>query len=72
MNELSDVSTQDKLEVIFGNIDDLYELSVLLLGMVEDCLEMADDGEEEGKGKCPQIGSCFAELAMVGHMTTPC
>ena len=57
-----------KIEQIFGNISDLHELSVQLFGMVEDCLEMVSDSEGEQQGKCPQLGACFAELALVSPL----
>lgn len=61
-----------RIEQIFGNINDLHELSVQLFGMVEDCLEMVSDSEG-GQGKCPQLGACFAELALVSPpLSTEC
>lgn len=57
---------------IFGNISDLHELSVQLFGMVEDCLEMVSDSEGGQHGKCPQLGACFAELALVSPAQIHC
>ncbi|XP_072948461.1 protein son of sevenless [Epargyreus clarus] len=48
-----------KISLIFGNIVDIYELTVTLLGNLEDAMEMAQDSPT------PYIGSCFEELAEV-------
>jgi son of sevenless-like protein len=53
-----------EIDILFGNIDDVYELTLQLYGMVEDCLEMVGDGGDQSKGRCPQLGACFLELAM--------
>ena len=58
-------STLQEIDILFGNIDDVYELTLQLYGMVEDCLEMVGDGGDQSKGRCPQLGACFLELAMV-------
>ncbi|GBP87738.1 Protein son of sevenless [Eumeta japonica] len=47
------------IALIFGNIGDIYELTVTLLGNLEDAMEMAQDSF------APCIGSCFEELAEV-------
>lgn len=47
------------LSLIFGNIVDIYELTVTLLGNLEDAMEMSEDSPS------PYIGSCFEELAEV-------
>lgn len=47
------------LAMIFGNIVDIYELTVTLLGNLEDACEMSQDAST------PFIGSCFEELAEV-------
>ncbi|XP_041971134.1 protein son of sevenless isoform X2 [Aricia agestis] len=47
------------LTLIFGNIVDIYELTVTLLGNLEDAMEMSQDTNT------PYIGSCFEELAEV-------
>lgn len=43
---------QKELDVIFSNILDIYELTVTLLGSLEDVMEMAQE-------QMPYIGSCF-------------
>lgn len=43
---------QRELDAIFSNIMDIYELTVTLLGSLEDVIEMAQD-------QMPYIGSCF-------------
>ncbi|XP_077528564.1 son of sevenless homolog 2-like [Haemaphysalis longicornis] len=45
------------LDVIFGNVLDVYEFSVSLLGSFEDVVEMTDENQT------PAIGSCFYEMA---------
>lgn len=50
------------VDTIFGDIAELHELSVQLVGSLEDCIEMA--GEMEG-ARCPQAGFVFEELAEV-------
>uniref|UniRef100_A0A7N5ZS15 Son of sevenless homolog 2 (Drosophila) n=1 Tax=Anabas testudineus TaxID=64144 RepID=A0A7N5ZS15_ANATE len=49
--------TQD-VEVIFSNILDIHELTVKLLGLIEDAVEMTADGSPH-----PLVGSCFEDLA---------
>lgn len=44
---------------MFCNITDIYELTVTLLGLIEDMLEMCEEKQ------VPTIGSCFEELAEV-------
>lgn len=46
-----------ELDPIFSNIMDIYELSVTLLGSLEDVIEMSQEQST------PCIGSCFEELA---------
>nr|XP_022906385.1 protein son of sevenless isoform X2 [Onthophagus taurus] len=46
---------KEEIEIIFSNILDIYELTVTLLGSLEDVIEMAQD-------QMPFIGSCFEEL----------
>lgn len=41
------------ISLIFGNIVDIYELTVTLLGNLEDAMEMSQDSHT------PYIGSCF-------------
>ncbi|KAI5640411.1 rasGEF domain-containing protein [Phthorimaea operculella] len=49
------------ITLIFGNIVDIYELTVTLLGNLEDACEAAEDTPES----TPSIGACFEELAEV-------
>lgn len=42
-----------ELDMIFSNIMDLYELTVTLLGSLEDVIEMTEEQQ------LPYIGSCF-------------
>ena len=49
-----------ELDAIFSNIEEIYELTVTLLGSLEDTLEMA---EEPHQAAAPPVGSCFEELA---------
>ena len=51
------------VDVIFGEIAELLELSIQLVDSLEECIEMA--GEMQG-AKCPQAGFVFEELAEVG------
>uniref|UniRef100_A0A3P8VD85 Son of sevenless homolog 2 (Drosophila) n=1 Tax=Cynoglossus semilaevis TaxID=244447 RepID=A0A3P8VD85_CYNSE len=46
------------VEVIFSNILDIHELTVKLLGLIEDAVEMTADGSPH-----PLVGSCFEDLA---------
>jgi len=46
---------------IFGNLQELHELSVQLLGFLEESVEMAGEMEE----KCPQAGFVFEDVAEV-------
>ncbi|XP_043930223.1 son of sevenless homolog 2 [Protopterus annectens] len=50
-------SHQD-IEVIFSNILDIHELTVKLLGLIEDTVEMTDESSPH-----PLVGSCFEDLA---------
>lgn len=43
---------QKELELIFSNVLDIHEVTVTLLGSLEDVVEMAQD-------QLPYIGSCF-------------
>lgn len=51
------IATPYELEVIFSNINDLIELTLTLIGSLEDNLEMTEEG------KAPAVGTCFEELA---------
>ena len=46
-----------ELDMIFSNVSDITELTITLIGSLEDTLEMAEDGAVTA------IGSCFEELA---------
>ncbi|KAG8226966.1 hypothetical protein J437_LFUL009517 [Ladona fulva] len=46
-----------ELDTIFSNIMDIYELTVTLLGLLEDTLEISEEKQ------VPAVGSCFEELA---------
>ncbi|XP_059421875.1 son of sevenless homolog 2-like [Carassius carassius] len=50
-------STQD-VELAFNNILEVHELTVKLLGLIEDAVEMTADGSPH-----PLVGSCFEDLA---------
>ncbi|MBN3298710.1 SOS2 protein, partial [Amia calva] len=50
--------TPQDIEVIFSNILDIHELTVKLLGLIEDAVEMTADGSPH-----PLVGSCFEDLA---------
>lgn len=54
-------SPQD-VENIFSRIVDIHELSVKLLGYIEDTVEMTDEGSPH-----PLVGSCFEDLAEVSN-----
>ncbi|XP_017132507.1 protein son of sevenless [Drosophila elegans] len=51
------VSDPRELEPIFSNIMDIYEVTVTLLGSLEDVIEMSQEQS------APCVGSCFEELA---------
>lgn len=53
------VALQD-VENIFSRISDIHELSVKLLGHIEDTVEMTDEGSPH-----PLVGSCFEDMAEV-------
>ncbi|XP_027874434.1 son of sevenless homolog 1 isoform X3 [Xiphophorus couchianus] len=50
-------STQD-VDSIFGRLADIQEVTVKLLGLLEDTVEMTDEGSPH-----PLVGSCFEDLA---------
>ncbi|KAM9294164.1 son of sevenless homolog 2 isoform 2-T2 [Gastrophryne carolinensis] len=50
--------TTNDVEVIFSNILDIHELTVKLLGLIEDTVEMTDESSPH-----PLVGSCFEDLA---------
>ncbi|XP_021057426.1 son of sevenless homolog 2 isoform X1 [Mus pahari] len=47
-----------EIEKIFSNISDIHELTVKLLGLIEDTVEMTDESSPH-----PLAGSCFEDLA---------
>ena len=49
--------TEAELDAIFSNIEEIYELTVTLLGSLEDTLEVAEEQV------APPVGCCFEELA---------
>lgn len=51
--------------MIFSNILDIHELTVKLLGLIEDAVEMTADGSPH-----PLVGSCFEDLAEVRSLET--
>ena len=51
------------VERIFGNLTELHELSVKLLGDLDDCIEMS--GQIGGESSVPQAGLIFEDLAEV-------
>ncbi|KAL0180507.1 hypothetical protein M9458_022913, partial [Cirrhinus mrigala] len=46
------------VENIFSRIVDIHEVTVKLLGLIEDTVEMTDEGSPH-----PLVGSCFEDLA---------
>lgn len=46
--------------MVFSNILEVHELTVKLLGLIEDAVEMTADGSPH-----PLVGSCFEDLAEV-------
>uniref|UniRef100_A0A8C6J6K3 Uncharacterized protein n=1 Tax=Melopsittacus undulatus TaxID=13146 RepID=A0A8C6J6K3_MELUD len=50
--------TPNDIDVIFSNISDIHELTVKLLGLIEDTVEMTDESSPH-----PLAGSCFEDLA---------
>lgn len=61
--ELICFSFQQDVENIFSRIVDIHELSVKLLGHIEDTVEMTDEGSPH-----PLVGSCFEDLAEVSTL----
>jgi hypothetical protein len=41
----SELATSQELDAIFSNITDIAELTMTLIGSLEDTLEMAEDGQ---------------------------
>ncbi|KAK2709492.1 hypothetical protein QYM36_013224, partial [Artemia franciscana] len=52
-----------ELDLIFSNIEDIYELTVTLLGSLEDTLEVTEQDQ------VLTVGSCFEELAEVTSLS---
>ena len=55
------VGSVDKksLDLVFSNINEIYEFTVNILGSLEDTMEVTKEDER------PAIGTCFEELAEV-------
>jgi len=47
----SELATSQELDAIFSNITDIAELTMTLIGSLEDTLEMAEDGQITAIGK---------------------
>jgi son of sevenless-like protein len=47
-----------EIEAIFSNVTDVTELTMTLIGSLEDTLEMTEEGNS------PAVGSCFEELVI--------
>nr|CAB3266485.1 son of sevenless homolog 1 [Phallusia mammillata] len=54
----SDLFTEADIDLIFGNIEDIAELSMKLIVMLEEAIEMTDE-----TNPVPLVGNCFEELA---------
>ncbi|XP_073339918.1 son of sevenless homolog 1-like isoform X1 [Pagrus major] len=50
--------SQHDVDTIFSRIVDIHEVTVKLLGLIEDTVEMTDEGSPH-----PLVGSCFEDLA---------
>ncbi|KAM9314098.1 son of sevenless homolog 1 isoform 2-T2 [Pholidichthys leucotaenia] len=50
--------SQHDVDNIFSRIVDIHEVTMKLLGLIEDTVEMTDDGSPH-----PLVGSCFEDLA---------
>lgn len=50
--------SQHDVESVFSRIVDIHEVTVKLLGLIEDTVEMTDEGSPH-----PLVGSCFEDLA---------
>nr|CAD7428245.1 unnamed protein product [Timema monikensis] len=59
VNNDTKVLEDKELDAMFSNIMDIYELTVTLLGSLEDVVEISEEKQ------VPAIGSCFEELAEV-------
>lgn len=57
---LIDGSVCQDVDSIFSRIVDIHEVTVKLLGLIEDTVEMTDEGSPH-----PLVGSCFEDLAEV-------
>ncbi|XP_062851740.1 son of sevenless homolog 2 isoform X2 [Trichomycterus rosablanca] len=54
----SKLFTLQDVELVFSNILEVHELMMKLLGLIEDAVEMTEDGSPH-----PLVGSCFEDLA---------
>jgi len=51
------------VETIFFNLNELHELSIKLIGDLDECIEMS--GEIGGNSSVPQVGVIFEDIAEV-------
>ena len=51
------------VDAIFYNLTELHELSIKLLGDLDECIEMS--GEIGGNSNVPQVGVIFEDIAEV-------
>ena len=65
-----EVFTDEDVDLIVGPVQLVYELSVSLLGSVEEMIEMASAMATQGS-TYPQVGFCFEEITEVGTLTEP-
>ena len=59
---------------MFGMVIEVYEMTVQLQALLEDCLERAEENCVDSKDEttnyyCPNIGVCFLDLAEVMLLT---
>ena len=57
------------MEAIFFNLNELHELSIKLLGDLDECIEMS--GEIGGNSSVPQVGVIFEDIAEVSSARHP-
>jgi hypothetical protein len=57
-----EVTTSCELDVIFSNITDVAELTITLIGSLEDTLEMAEDGQV-----VKVVGAVQCSVVITGH-----
>lgn len=59
LNEQETLDNRIDLDLIFANILDVREFTIRFLGLLEETIEMTQEGA------VPEIGNCFSELAQV-------